>query len=155
MRIYLQGYITQGALLLCRPCHWDGSGGVVEDTGDRDCYADPFGHFRIALDGGLWKVWIDSILHSLVRLPPEAGYYDLIASLVQDYQDITIGGLGYTHTQTMPASLWAVAHNLGRRPSAVLVWVNDLVMQPAVEHLDNNHLQANMNANYAGILRCS
>lgn len=42
------------------------------------------------------------------------------------------GGAGitpYTHTQTIPATVWVVTHNLGRYPAAVSVFNDDFSVQ--------------------------
>jgi hypothetical protein len=62
---------------------------------------------------------------------------------------------GYTHTQSVPASTWNVAHNLGYRPTAFSLWIDDAVHHAVVEYVDDDHLQVKLQANKTGLFKCS
>lgn len=50
------------------------------------------------------------------------------------------GGIGeYVHTQTVPAAVWTVEHDLGRRPAAVTVFSADYSVEWSefsIQHID-------------------
>lgn len=61
------------------------------------------------------------------------------------------GGGSITFTQGLPASVWTVAHNLGRRPAvSVLTTAGDLV-DGDVRHLNPNNLTITFAAAFAGV----
>lgn len=60
----------------------------------------------------------------------------------------------YVHTQTTPATVWTVVHNLGRRPSSVSVFSLDFAIQWdefTVQHLDLNQLRVSADVAVSGI----
>lgn len=59
----------------------------------------------------------------------------------------------YEHTQTVPATVWTVHHNLGRRPAAVAVFSADWNTEYgdyAVTHVDVNTLYITADIAIAG-----
>jgi hypothetical protein len=50
------------------------------------------------------------------------------------------GDLTYVHTQTGPASTWAVTHNLGKRPSVSVVDSGDSVVEPDIRYISLNQV---------------
>lgn len=57
---------------------------------------------------------------------------------------------GYTHTQSTPATIWSVNHQLGYRPSSCAIWINNILSGSRVEHVDVNNLTVNNNSNQSG-----
>lgn len=62
---------------------------------------------------------------------------------------------GHTHIQTVPASTWNVAHNLGYRPTAHSVWIDETIHAAALVFVDENNLQVIFNANKTGVFKCA
>lgn len=63
-------------------------------------------------------------------------------------------GVQYVHTQTVPATVWTVQHNLNRRPSAVTLFSLDYATQwdeYGVLHLDVNSLRVTADVAFAGV----
>lgn len=64
------------------------------------------------------------------------------------------GNTGYRHDQTVPATVWLIAHNLGRYPAAVSVHSADLSVNYesiVVQHLDASTLRVSMEISLAGV----
>lgn len=60
----------------------------------------------------------------------------------------------YVHTQTTPATVWTVVHDLGRRPSAVSVFNPDLSVEWVdfgIHHVDSSTLYVTADVAIAGI----
>lgn len=62
------------------------------------------------------------------------------------------GSLRYQHTQAQAAAIWAITHNLGARPFAVMVTdsAGDDVIGDVV-HIDDNSLQIRFSAAFSGV----
>lgn len=66
------------------------------------------------------------------------------------------GDLSYTHTQSMAAQTWDIAHNLGKRPAIHIEDMSGNEIIPHIIHIDNNNAQAVFgNANYSGTAYCN
>jgi hypothetical protein len=60
---------------------------------------------------------------------------------------------GVIYHQTLAASSWVIAHNLGTRPSATPFSVGGVEMEGSVTHLSDNVLQIDFNIEIAGYAR--
>lgn len=68
----------------------------------------------------------------------------------------TGGDLSYTHTQSVAAQTWNIAHNLGKRPAIHIEDVSGNQMIPQIIHIDSNNAQAVFgNATYSGTAYCN
>lgn len=56
----------------------------------------------------------------------------------------------YVHDQGMPASIWTITHNLGRKPSVTCVDALDVVVMGRVEYIDENNLTITFSAPFSG-----
>lgn len=64
------------------------------------------------------------------------------------------GSSQYTHTQLLPATVWTVQHNLGRRPAAASVFSADYTVEFggfAVQHVDLNTLYLSADLPISGV----
>lgn len=64
-----------------------------------------------------------------------------------------IGGTGdahYTHTQNAASASWSVNHNLGKKPSVMIVDSADSVLHGEIEYTDLNNLVINLSAPTSG-----
>ena len=64
-----------------------------------------------------------------------------------------IGGTGdahYTHDQNSASSSWSVSHNLGKKPSVVVVDSADTVLYGHIEYTDLNNLTITLSAPTSG-----
>lgn len=66
---------------------------------------------------------------------------------------ITPYRLSYTHTQSVPAILWTVAHNLGFHPVVQVFDINGLEMDAVVAHLDLNNTEISLSSAMRGEAR--
>lgn len=60
---------------------------------------------------------------------------------------------GYEHTQSQPASLWTIAHNLGFRPSVSVRTDGGLEVIADIQHLSSNTLTVTLLAPLSGTAR--
>lgn len=63
------------------------------------------------------------------------------------------GGSGdahFTHTQSAASATWSVAHNLGKKPSVMIVDSADFVLHGSVKYIDSNNLTINLSAPTSG-----
>lgn len=65
------------------------------------------------------------------------------------------GGAGYTHAQAMAAATWTVNHNLGRRPSIVVLTTGGVEVDAAVTHTSAMQAVIAFNAPQAGSAVCT
>lgn len=56
----------------------------------------------------------------------------------------------YTHDQASPNTVWSIIHNLGKKPSVMVVDTSDQIVYGFVQYLDNNTLQITFSAPFAG-----
>lgn len=61
----------------------------------------------------------------------------------------------YTHTQSIAAAIWTVAHNLARRPSITVVDNLDRRIEPDVAYLDANTVQITHASALIGKVYCN
>lgn len=64
------------------------------------------------------------------------------------------GSQSYTHTQSVPQTVWTVAHGFGHRPAAVSVFSTDMATQWdefIVHHVDENNLSITTDSPIAGV----
>lgn len=65
------------------------------------------------------------------------------------------GGATYTHTQSIPAAVWTVAHNLSRRPSiAVTDHLGNLLVADVL-YVDADIVQVTHGVPYIGYAYCN
>ena len=60
------------------------------------------------------------------------------------------GDLSYIHTQTITATTWNVAHNLGKWPSVSVIDTGNSVVIPDVHYVDANNLQLSFGSATSG-----
>lgn len=65
------------------------------------------------------------------------------------------GGSTYTHTQAIPAAVWTVPHNLGRRPSVTVADHLGNVVHADVTYLDNDLVQVTHGTAITGFAYCN
>jgi hypothetical protein len=65
------------------------------------------------------------------------------------------GGAIYTHTQSTPAAVWTVAHNLGRRPSIAVTDHLGNVLIADTQYLDANLAQITHSVPAIGYAYCN
>lgn len=56
----------------------------------------------------------------------------------------------HRHVQSSPSAVWAVAHNLGKRPSVMVVDTALTVVDGDIEYVDDNHVEITFSAPFAG-----
>ena len=61
----------------------------------------------------------------------------------------------YTHTQTIAATVWTVAHNLNRKPSITVVNNLDQRIEPDVGYVDANVVQVTHGTEITGKVFCN
>lgn len=64
------------------------------------------------------------------------------------------GGSNFRFDQAIPAAVWTIEHNLGRRPVSVALFSDDFAQEYgefAVQHLDLNSLRISMETPTAGV----
>jgi hypothetical protein len=75
------------------------------------------------------------------------------ANVVLDVTVIGVGGAGastFTFSQSNPATVWNIAHNLGRHPSVTLVDTAGDYMSTDFQYVDANNITVTFNAATAG-----
>lgn len=95
-------------------------------------------------------------------------FYDISLSSVQEsngsltnekfYSIIAYGGgadKAYTHEQNSGATIWSVAHNLGKHPSVTVVDVNDIQGYGIVTHTNANNLTITFPGSTTGKAYCN
>lgn len=65
------------------------------------------------------------------------------------------GGATYTHTQTIPAAVWTVAHNLSRRPSVSVTDHLGNLLVADVLYVDADIVQVTHGTPYIGFAYCN
>lgn len=64
-----------------------------------------------------------------------------------------IGGSGdahYTHTQSSPEAVWEVTHNLGKKPSVIVVDSADTVVMGEIEYINLNSVRLTFVGAFSG-----
>ena len=73
-------------------------------------------------------------------------YYDVINFvLAADSTDKT-----FIFNQGVPAVQWVISHNLGKFPAVSVVNNNKVLINGEVTYIDNNNLEVNFSAGFAG-----
>lgn len=71
-------------------------------------------------------------------------------------QAIKVGGdKHYTHTQSVPAATWIVAHNLNKYPSVEVVDSAGSKIYTEVVHIDVNNLETRASSAFSGKAFCN
>lgn len=65
------------------------------------------------------------------------------------------GGATYIHTQSTPAAVWTVAHNLSRRPSVAVTDHLGSLLAADVLYVDADIVQVTHGAPYIGFAYCN
>ena len=65
------------------------------------------------------------------------------------------GGATYTHTQSIPAAVWTVAHNLSRRPSVSVTDHLGNLLVADVLYVDADIVQVTHGTPYIGFAYCN
>lgn len=60
------------------------------------------------------------------------------------------GDLTYVHDQAIPALVWNVTHNLGKKPSVTVIDTADTTMEGKIEYVDNNNVILTFNSSFSG-----
>lgn len=63
--------------------------------------------------------------------------------------------LNYTHTQAVPASVWTVIHNLGKRPSVTIFDSANDEVEGDIVHNSVNQLTLTFSAAFGGVAYCN
>lgn len=69
---------------------------------------------------------------------------------VDSLQQISSGDLHYTHVQTGAASVWTVAHNLGKYPSVMVSDSGGNVVIGDLDYTDSNNVIITFTATFSG-----
>lgn len=56
----------------------------------------------------------------------------------------------FEHDQGLPASVWTIIHNLGRKPSITVVNNSGIVVYGRMEYIDDNTLTITFSAPFSG-----
>ena len=64
-----------------------------------------------------------------------------------------IGAIGFNFTQSAPADVWTISHNLGYKPSVSVMNAGGVEIEAEVAHLSNNTAQVTFNEPVAGLAR--
>lgn len=65
------------------------------------------------------------------------------------------GGATYQHTQTVPSTVWTVAHNLAKRPSVSVTDHLGNAVLPDIKYLDENIVQVTHGVPLTGFVYCN
>lgn len=71
-------------------------------------------------------------------------------SAISSLQDILNKLWTFTYEQGVASDTWEITHNLGRKPSVVIVDSADNVFYPAVQYINDNKLVVTMNGATTG-----
>lgn len=74
-----------------------------------------------------------------------------IVDVVQKGDKGDAGGIGYIHTQSTPASIWTINHNLGLKPAVQLLSVGGIEFDGEIVHTSINQTIIYLTTAYAGI----
>ena len=105
-----------------------------------------FGHFTIDSYTTAENV-------STLNLTNLFGNGNLDLNKLYDFAVFTLplqGAPTFVFTQGVPAATWNITHNLGKFPSVSVVNNNDVVINGEVTYIDNNNIQINFSAGFAG-----
>lgn len=71
-------------------------------------------------------------------------------SAISGLQDVLNKLWTFTYEQAVASDTWEITHNLGRKPSVVIVDSADNVFYPAVQYINDNKLVVTMNGATTG-----
>lgn len=60
------------------------------------------------------------------------------------------GDKNYVHTQSIPADVWNVSHNLGKRPTVAVVDSADDVVYGNITYVDDNNITITFSGAFSG-----
>ena len=91
-----------------------------------------------------------------VLVPSNTGPDDLIRQLSESFFfRLNSGDKHFTFTQAIASTTWNVAHNLGKKPSIVIVDTVENELEGEVRHTDLNNLVIMFNAPFSGKAYCN
>lgn len=95
------------------------------------------------------------LLHSdtVTTLTIETG--ETLLLTVEQQGPAGAGDRHYTHTQAVPASVWTVAHNLGKRPAVTVVDSSGREVEGDVQHGSATTLTITFSAAFSGTAYCN
>lgn len=64
-------------------------------------------------------------------------------------------GAEFEHTQSSPAAVWVVAHNLGKRPDVATRTIGGVEFDAEIAHINTNQLEVRFATPQTGIARCT
>ena len=105
-----------------------------------------FGHYTIdsyTLNGAVYTLNITNLFGN--------GVLDL--DKFYDFAVFTLSSQGaptFVFTQNAPATTWNIQHNLGKFPSVSVINFNNVLINGEVIYIDNNNIQLNFSAAFAG-----
>ena len=105
-----------------------------------------FGHFTID------SYTVKGTVHTLA-VTNLFGNGNLDLNKFYDFAVFTLSSQGaptFIFTQGVAATTWNITHNLGKFPSVSVVNNNDIVINGEVTYIDNNNVQLNFSAGFAG-----
>jgi hypothetical protein len=62
----------------------------------------------------------------------------------------SIADAHYVHEQTVASATWAVTHNLGKKPSVIVVDSGNNTIEPDIVYIDNNSLEIHFAGSTSG-----
>lgn len=60
------------------------------------------------------------------------------------------GDKNYVHIQSTPSNEWSVSHNLGKKPSAIVVDSTDTVVYGDIQYIDDNTVTLTFSGAFSG-----
>ena len=71
------------------------------------------------------------------------------------YAGDVIPDKNYIHTQSAPAIIWSITHNLAKYPAVQAIKAGGYVITGAIRHLNENSLQITFSEEISGIAVCN
>ena len=105
-----------------------------------------FGHYTIdsyTLKGAIYTLNLTNLFGN--------GVLDI--NKFYDFAVFTLSSQGvptFVFTQNAPATTWNIQHNLGKFPSVSVINFNNVLINGEVIYIDNNNIQLNFSAAFAG-----
>lgn len=60
------------------------------------------------------------------------------------------GDKNYRHTQSLPAEVWTITHNLHKKPSVVITDSAGTAVEGSINYIDDNNLIVTFSAGFSG-----
>lgn len=92
---------------------------------------------------------------SIASVPGVGVYVKALAGDFDWVKLITTASESYTHTQTVPADIWTVTHNLGKRVSVSVTDSTDQAIVAQITWIDDNTVQVDFNGLMTGYVYCN